>query len=71
MPRPSPRQPRRERVVLSLSIPLEPDYTRACRAAGLSDLTLSAFIREAMRQRANRVLGKDDQKAGDAAAVAA
>lgn len=47
---------------MSLSLPLEPDYTRACRAAGINGETLADYIRESMRQRANRVLGKDDQK---------
>lgn len=56
------RQPRKPRTIVTVSVPIEPDYTRACRAAGVNGETLAAFIREAMRQRANRVLGKDDQK---------
>lgn len=59
MPRPSARQPRQVRAVLSLSIPIDPDYTRASRAASMRGESLSAWIREAMRQRANRQLGKD------------
>lgn len=51
---------------MSLSIPLNPDYARACRAAAMNGETLSGFIREAMRHRANRVLGKDDQKVVEA-----
>ena len=68
MPRPSARQPRRERVVLSLSIPVDPDYARACRAAAMNDESLSAWIRESMRQRANRQFGKDDQRLNGATA---
>lgn len=54
-----PRKPSRPRAVLSLSLPLDPDYVRAHRAAVVKGETLAAFVREAMRQRANRILGRD------------
>ena len=67
-----PRLPLRQRVprtVLSLSLPLS-EHARATRAAEMSGASLAEFIREAMRQRANRLLGKNDEKltAVDAAA---
>lgn len=61
MPRHSTRQPRSPRAVVSLSVPIDPDYTRANRAAGIRGETLAEFIREAMRLRANRILAKVDR----------
>lgn len=63
------RKPSRPRAVVSVSVPLEPDYVRANRAAGMKGETIAEFVREAMRQRANRILGKDaDGTATDMAA---
>lgn len=63
MPSPLPRQrTRSHRTVVSLSMPIDPDWKRATRAAGILHETLADFMREAIRQRANRVLGKHDEK---------
>jgi uncharacterized protein (DUF1778 family) len=53
------RKIRSPRAVVSLSMPLHPDWVRANRAAGVRSETLADFMREAIRQRANRVLGRD------------
>ena len=53
------RKPSRPRAVISLSIPLEPDYVLASRAAGMLGESLSEFMREAIRQRTNRTIGKE------------
>jgi len=65
-----PRKPSGPRAVLSVSVPIDPDWTRANRAAGMKGETLAAFVREAMRQRANRILGRDaaDDSPSDLAA---
>lgn len=44
------------RTVVSLSMPIEPDWVRANRAAGLSGESLAEFIREATRQRVDALL---------------
>lgn len=54
-----PRKPSRPRAVVSVSVPLEPDYVRANRAAGMSGESLADFVRAAMRHRANLILGHD------------
>jgi uncharacterized protein (DUF1778 family) len=41
-------------------MPMEPDWVRANRAAGMKGETLADFLREAARQRANRILGRDE-----------
>jgi hypothetical protein len=62
MPRQSKRQPRLvTRAVISVSLPLKPDWVEANRAAGIKNESLSGFIREAVRQRAERVLAGGEQ----------
>lgn len=56
-----PRKPSGPRAVLSVSMPVEPDWVRANRAAGMKGETLAAFVREAIRQRANRILARDGE----------
>jgi hypothetical protein len=56
MPRPVKRQPRPiSRTVLSVSIPIKPDWADASRAAGMVGQSLSAFTRDAVAERAARV----------------
>ncbi len=51
------RQPRPvSRTVLSVSLPVKPDWVNANRAAGMTGATLSAFVREAVRLHAQRIL---------------
>lgn len=54
-----PRKPFRPRAVVSVSVPLEPDYVRANRAAGMTGETLAEFVRAAIRDRADLILGHD------------
>lgn len=69
MPRPSKRQPRPiSRTVLSVSIPIKPDWVDASRAAGMVNKSLSAFVRDAVREKAAQVL---NESSGDAPQVAA
>lgn len=57
MPRQTKRQPRLvQRAVISVSLPLKPDAVNAQRAAGMLNQTVSAFIRDAVNDRAAKVL---------------
>ena len=50
------RQSTVPRTVISLSMPIEPDWVNANRAAGMSGGSLAEFIREATRQRVAKTL---------------
>lgn len=57
MPRQAKRQPRLvQRAVISVSLPLKPDAVDAQRAAGMLGQSVSAFIRDAVNERAAKVL---------------
>lgn len=60
MPRQTKRQPRLvQRAVISVSLPLKPDAIDAQRAAGMLGQSVSAFIRDAVNERAAKVLAGD------------
>jgi uncharacterized protein (DUF1778 family) len=56
------RKPAGPRAVISLSMPIHPDWSRATEAAKAKDETLADFMREAIRQRANRILGRESEQ---------
>lgn len=58
---PMARKPAGPRAVISLSMPIEPDWSRATQAARVKGETLADFMREAIRQRSNRILGRDPE----------
>lgn len=65
MPRPIKRQPR---VVLSISMAMKPDYVRTQRAAAMQGMTVSEYVRSAVRSENARLLDGEDAAPLEAAA---
>ncbi|WP_353265853.1 hypothetical protein [Gemmatimonas sp.] len=65
MPRPTKRQPR---AVISVSIALKPDFVRTQRAAAMQGMTVSEYVRGALRTENARLLDIEQAPPQDAAA---